>query len=129
MSGKVQATQGGFVFERREGYLEGVGSPKTAQGVMQAIPHIAEAMAETGCHKVLVDFTTAEGPVSLMERLEMAEVLAATTPRTMKLAAVVTRQQLDPQRFGETIARNKGVNMRVFLDRDRALRWLLSDER
>ena len=96
---------------------------------MQAIPHIAEAMAETGCHKVLVDFTTAEGPVSLMERLEMAEVLAATTPRTMKLAAVVTRQQLDPQRFGETIARNKGVNMRVFLDRDRALRWLLSDER
>jgi hypothetical protein len=35
--------------------------------------------------------------------------------------------QHEQNQFGELVARNRGINMKVFVDRDEAVRWLLAD--
>ncbi len=36
-------------------------------------------------------------------------------------------EQYDQNLFGELVARNRGINVKVFNDRDEALEWLLSE--
>ena len=36
-------------------------------------------------------------------------------------------EQHEQNQFGELVARNRGINMKVFSDRDEALEWLLAD--
>jgi len=48
---------------------------------------------------------------------------AATIPR---FAYVLSEAVIDPERFGETVARNRGMPVKVFTDLDAALSWLRS---
>jgi hypothetical protein len=42
-----------------------------------------------------------------------------------RMAALARPDQIDPQRFGETVARNRGMNIRIFSELQPALSWLL----
>jgi hypothetical protein len=44
--------------------------------------------------------------------------------RTIPYALVAHPSMVDPRRFGELVARNRGMNGRVFTDRTEAGRWL-----
>jgi hypothetical protein len=45
--------------------------------------------------------------------------------KLIKVAAVCRPEQLDPQRFGEMVARNRWVNARVFTSVEDAEKWLM----
>ncbi len=80
--------------------------------------------------RVMVDIRELEGRMSTFERFQVGERFArqqSTLAHEVQVV-VVGAEPLDAKgRFGETVARNRGANGRVFTDEEEALRWLLRD--
>jgi hypothetical protein len=77
-------------------------------------------------NKLLLDFTQAQGKLSLIDRYQMgakAEIFMLF--KLMKVAVIGRPEQLDYKRFGEMVARNRWVNARLFINVEAAEAWLL----
>jgi hypothetical protein len=91
-----------------------------------------EAAARHGSKQVLLDGRTITGNPKTIERFFYGEFAAQTvaqhqtrTPSTATRFAYVLREPvLDPQKFGETVAVNRGMDVRAFDSLEEALRWL-----
>jgi len=66
-------------------------------------------------------------PMSDMERFDIG-VLTAREMVGVAIALVAAPALVDPRRFGELVARNRGANVRVFTDLDEATAWLREGE-
>jgi hypothetical protein len=82
--------------------------------------------------KLLIDLRKVEGGMSTMDRFNLS-VLAATKYFGAKLtgkipscvyAIVGNHPLVDPRRFEETVATNRGVDVKVFTEMKEALAWL-----
>lgn len=91
-----------------------------------------EAMAQHKVGKVLLDGRALVGNPRLIERFYYGEFAAQTVlnfatraglPPT-QFAYVLVVPMRDPGKFGETVAVNRGMNMKVFDNPDDALGWL-----
>ena len=90
----------------------------------------AVAQHETG--KILVDGRQLEGEPTTIERFLYGDFAASAVARFTKsglvrapqFAYVLHKPVLDPGRFGETVAVNRGMWVKVFDDLDDALGWL-----
>jgi len=89
--------------------------------------HDAIAMAQTALpppRAMLLDLREITGGrIRDMDRYDLA-VLAARDSVGAPIALVATEALVDPRRFGEVVARNRGLNVRVFTDMDEATAWL-----
>lgn len=75
---------------------------------------------------ILVDLREiTDARLSDMDRYD-AGVLASRESIGAPVAVVASEQFVDPRRFGEVVARNRGLNLRVFTDMDEATAWLRS---
>ena len=79
------------------------------------------------------DLRTAEGHISIFERFDLAVYFAKVSrehPITFKVKVAFTGFPpiIDPDRFAQTVARNRGVNINVTTDIDEAFRWLQIDQ-
>jgi hypothetical protein len=88
----------------------------------------AEAAA-AGRNAVLVDARGISGRQPMMaERYELAvriaELQARYEPR-IRVALLGSQTLIDPERFGEIVARNRGADARAFTEEAPALGWLL----
>lgn len=63
------------------------------------------------------------GPLSDMDRYDLG-VLVARELVSTPAALVGSLPFVDRRRFGESVARNRGANVRVFTDLDEAVAWL-----
>src|SRR5262249_3279963 len=100
----------------------GEGKPDEA---IQQFDLIAEHCERTSNNKLLIDFTAFQANISLMDKYNLGEKSHIFASRTKKVATVVTKEQFDVDSFGETVARNRGVNLRTFTDFQTAEKWLL----
>jgi hypothetical protein len=82
--------------------------------------------------KMLLDFRQVDGEMSTMDRYNTASVfakkyldekLAGKIP-TCRFAFVGNHPLVDPKKFGETVATNRGINIKVFTEMTEALSWL-----
>lgn len=85
--------------------------------------------AENGKHKLFYDCRALQGNPTTIERYEMATFVAdqyiRRTPTSfLRIALLLDRSVFDPQRFGETVARNRGVPALVTDDESSAQDWL-----
>jgi hypothetical protein len=83
--------------------------------------------AEMLANRYLVDCREAAGGGSAFDVLAVAEFLAAIPPGVIEREAVLLPRDVtaaQDMRFFETAARNRGLNVRVFDDRDQAVAWL-----
>jgi hypothetical protein len=80
-----------------------------------------------GANRVLVGIRGVVGRPETLERFELGVYWAAR----IRVRAVLLGQpgMIDPARFGETVAVNRGAKARTFTDEAVALAWLLGDER
>ncbi len=82
---------------------------------------------EHGCRRFLIDLR-AQGPAaSPVDMVEAAALLAALPPGTIERQALLLpprERGASDVEFFETACRNRGLNVRVFSDRDEALEWL-----
>lgn len=93
---------------------------------------ILDAVGRYQAKKVLFDGRKLVGEPTMMERFYYGEFAASEVARLVKLrgcdaprfAYVLKPPVLDPQRFGETVAVNRGMVVRAFESREEALAWL-----
>lgn len=81
----------------------------------------------------LIDISEMTGTVSIIERYDLSSFLAdyrqTNAPgKYLKIALTGHEPQIDSARFGQIVAQNRGVNLKVFTDIDKALGWLLQNK-
>ena len=98
----------------------------------RAFLEMLEAVAVHKTTKVLFDGRGLLGHVGTMDRFYYAEFVARSvadfhergvSPGT-QFAYLLKEPVLDPERFGETVAVNRGANVKAFASHEAALRWL-----
>lgn len=89
-------------------------------------PKIANECVAAKAKRLLVDFTQVQLPVSTLDRFDMGQRAVIFAELGIKIAAVATKDQIDPERFGELVAKNRGVNIRAFIDMRAAEEWLMA---
>jgi hypothetical protein len=79
--------------------------------------------------RVLIDVDGITGDLRAMERYESSvflarDILQRALGKITKIAVCGKEPPLDPQRFGETVAKNRGVNAKAFTNCDEAIEWI-----
>jgi hypothetical protein len=93
---------------------------------------IMEAAAIHRTKRVLFDGRTLTGSPQTMERFYYGQFAAETVAQyqergvspAIPFAYVLKEPVLDPERFGETVAINRGMRIKVFDNLEDALKWL-----
>jgi hypothetical protein len=80
---------------------------------------------ETSCLLVLVDITKVDFRLNIIDAYQLAIWLREQIKQFYPRIAIVTIQEnLLPDRFFEVVTRNRGIDLRTFLDFDNARTWL-----
>ncbi len=82
---------------------------------------------------IFFDLRTAEGHISNFQRYDLAVYFCNVSREhpitfTVKVAFTGFPPIIDPDRFGETVARNRGANVKVTTDINEAFKWLQVDQ-
>lgn len=102
--------------------VSGLASQKRAVELLKAACDTAVA---SGFHKVLVDCLAVTGELSPRERHALGkEVAGYQHSKGMSLKIALLGQEPTLNGVGVAIAQNRGVNVELFSDRQRALSWL-----
>jgi len=110
----------------REGYLEAVLGPTArAAYVFRQLEEIFEVCVARKPARLFVDFSPVSGTFSTLERYELGMIGARLAPYVGRVAVLLLPEVIDPEKFGAQVARNRGLHVDNFTDRDEALAWLL----
>ena len=96
------------------------GYSSSIQEIFTRVPDVAR---NAGVSKILYDMRSVTGQLSTMERFDYASRIAELF-RDLKVAFVVNKPLRDPDLFGETVALNRGGNIRVVETLAEAYEWL-----
>ena len=102
--------------------VSGIFSPELS---MKSIDAMVTAAKKEDCTKILLDCRSLGGEIGVLERFETGRYGALTIPRTIKIALLGRKDQVSPDKFFQTVARNRGVNLTVFTENDEAIGWLM----
>jgi hypothetical protein len=91
---------------------------------MRVVDTMIAACAEAECSHVLLDCRPMTGPLSVVDRFEVAEYGAQVIDRHIKVAMLVRPDQTLPDRFFENVAVSRGVRVKVLTEPDEAGAWL-----
>jgi hypothetical protein len=104
-----------------------------AQRTFLEILEILEAVARHSTDKILLDGRELTGEPTTIQRFLFSAITAHAVmsyrrahraSRALQFAYVLQEPVLDPQRFGETVAVNRGMWVKVFDNPEDALGWL-----
>src|SRR5579863_6339605 len=122
-----------FKIEPQPGYLQMTGEGHYESSLVGEITsRIIEACEKHHPSKMLFDFREVSGPLSTMDRFNLAATFAikylagrltGNVP-SCRFAFVGSPSTVDPNRFGETVLVNRGLNAKVFIEMKDALAWL-----
>src|SRR3954470_11233868 len=119
--------------ESRQDYLCAIVSGEfSLNGAQQAFVKAMHAAAMASQTRVLIDARGASGAPSQDERYALGVYVAdaqralaeRATPIVVRVAALGHPPLVDPQRFGETVAVNRGARVKVTERLEDALSWL-----
>jgi hypothetical protein len=80
-------------------------------------------------YDVLVDTREAEALLSIIDLYELGKALASQTIlRKSKICLLVPMKDIDMADFFETVAVNRGVQMKAFTDFEHAISWIVHRE-
>ena len=120
-------------FEPRKNYLRAVVSGdynlRAAQDIYDQAIKIAVAGGQT---RILIDASRVTGAPTQDERYMLGLFVAAeqrilasrTPPAEVQVVVYGSQPLIDPERFGETVAVNRGAKVKVSEHLDEALSWL-----
>jgi hypothetical protein len=116
----------GLQMENASGYMIArfTGEGK-AEEVLLNFEQILEQCKRTNNKKLLIDCTDAKTDISTVDMYEQGEGAKLFKRHGIKIAVVVTEEKLEPEKFAEMVARNRGVDACVFTDYQIAEKWLL----
>ena len=85
----------------------------------------AAACRERKLSLLLIDLTDYTAKLSTTDRFEIA-THGARVASDLKIAIYLPPVLVDPKKFGVLVARNRGLNVEPFTDRQKAVEWLLA---
>jgi hypothetical protein len=117
---------------RKDYLLATVSGVFSLRGAQEAFDRAAKAASPLGHSRILLDATAVTGAPSQDERYalgvyvadEQRRLAAQTPPCVLQMAIYAHRPLADPNRFGETVALNRGAKVKVSERLDEALAWL-----
>ncbi|MDJ0834106.1 MAG: STAS/SEC14 domain-containing protein [Gammaproteobacteria bacterium] len=86
----------------------------------------AVLLKQQGWNRLLVDARQIDAKMSLTEDYQFTESHRSNLPVTIHLAVIHRPEETERFRFIETVAVNRGQNMKIFTDADAAITWLTS---
>ena len=91
--------------------------------ILEFFTLVVDAARNADVSKILFDIRSVQGQLTTMERYNYGSLIADQF-RGLKVAIVVNQPLRDPNLFGETVAVNRGGNIRVFATLTEAYEWL-----
>jgi len=90
--------------------------------VKASLKKMLQAKEDSGINKILIDATDVNRVPGTSDTFHMM----SDVPRGLRIAIIVQGEQpvLDDIVFGELVANNRGGNVRRFVDKASAIRWL-----
>jgi hypothetical protein len=100
--------------------------------VMQpGLPVLLKVLKEVHISKILLDCREMIGPFSRIDRYYVNVWLAGMNVeyeskdnKPLRIAAILDKTLVDPERFGETVARNHGLTTHIVTSAEEAFQWL-----
>lgn len=88
----------------------------------ESISAVQKIHRETGIDKVLVNAGKIASIPSISEMFELAKEF----PRSIRIAVLLSENQMlrEGMQFGQTVAHNRGINIRLFELKSDAIEWL-----
>jgi hypothetical protein len=97
--------------------------PGSLPNLLAALQRIIAETKSRDIWRVLVDATGVPPPLGTSEKYDLGLETARVADPRMKSAVVARSENVD--HFFETVARNRGVSVMVFLQENAAISWLL----
>ena len=98
------------------------------ESVLEVYSTAFDLAADENLDAILVDGIALQGPQpTTMERYRMGNYIAQRClafGKYVRIAVVSNVHIIDPNRFGETVARNRGGLLKVFTKIEEAITWL-----
>jgi hypothetical protein len=104
--------------------VEGQGDWKAFFEVVLKILHQVQG---TPCQRVLFDVRPLAMSLNTIDRYELATAAAQQWDRRLGAGMLVPASLLDTSRFGQNVARNRGLSVEIFEEERAALRWLTKE--
>ncbi|HEX5080523.1 MAG TPA: hypothetical protein VFY40_00655, partial [Blastocatellia bacterium] len=112
--------------EDKPGYLKARFTGACAkEEVEQHFKSLARKCKSSKKNKLLLDFTEVPLDISLVDIYELGRMTLVFAQYACKVSAVCKPERHDSQRFLETVAQNRWVELRVFTNVGDAIEWLL----
>lgn len=100
--------------------------PFSLAAAKSSVDAMFDACAAEDCSKVLFDCRAMTGEISTMNRFEIAQYGSMSLTHVGKIAMLGREDQILPDKFFENVAVNRGQNLKVFSDEDKAFEWLMA---
>jgi hypothetical protein len=102
---------------------------RTPEGLAEATEKATSFCLERSTFEVLVDVRAMTGRLDTLQTYDIAgqRLPYRNDVRLLRAAVLDHPENLDRVRFFETVATNRGVNVKIFDDKTRALAWLRDD--
>jgi hypothetical protein len=110
------------------GYFRPVGKVTLAQAT-QLLTRALDYAVQEKIPRMLVNACELVMPLpTLADRYFAVREWASVAGGCVRLALVLPAEVIDPQRFGEIVARNAGLTAHISASEPEALHWLLADK-
>jgi hypothetical protein len=116
---------------RAEGVLlhvEASGNDDSLEQVKQYGLAIIDAAIAHEAKRVLCDERALEYALGTFDTFEAAKFIAAMAPKVARIAIVCKPKHIEAGDFWETVAVNRGLQVRIFTDIDEAHSWLINND-
>ncbi len=90
----------------------------------QCIDAMIEAGGQLQLSKALLDCRAMTGEIHIIESFQVAKYSVKMIGFISKIALVGREDQMFPDNFVENVAVNRGVNLKIFTDVEKAIDWL-----
>lgn len=74
--------------------------------------------------KLLIDISEIDGNIPIIDRFNLGEIFVQKFISLDKAAIISNEQLVAPEKFFQTVTRNRGANVQVFLSEEDAKEWI-----
>ncbi len=116
--------------EKNDFVVAVLGGVRTPDTLMAAAAKTTAYCREHGYSHLLIDLRNMHGGLDTVETFEVAghAIPTQTDARGLVCSAILDlTENIERIRFFETVAVNRGFNVKVFDDEDQAVQWLLKE--
>jgi len=132
---KLKRTPMKYSFTEKDNYLSvNVSGYFSLYDAKKMFTEGLEMLVENNISKILFDAYKVKGKITTMDRYDLAEYAAIEAINfilkglsKLSVAFYGVEPIIDPERFGELVAKNRGLNVKVTTDKKEALQFLKNE--